>query len=75
MSEIRLKYEIDMLQGNINRMMVTDDLKEIANMYYYANSRLSTIYRENLDRVCKLIEEKKQQFIPPECNAEDLPFG
>lgn len=35
----------DMLQGNINRMMVTKDDKELRKMYEFAERRLQAIYR------------------------------
>lgn len=43
--------ECDMLQGNINRMMVTDSKEELYEMYYWANARLGTILRENRKRL------------------------
>lgn len=51
-----LKNEIDMLQGNINRMMISDDIKEIANMYYFATRRLSNVFKKRIDIVCKNCE-------------------
>ncbi len=56
MNKNELKSEIDMLQGNINRMMVSDDIEEISKMYYWANKRVSTIFMENIERV---IEEER----------------
>ncbi len=32
--------EYDMLKGNINRMFVTDDIKELARMHEFAKNRL-----------------------------------
>ena len=43
----------DMLQGNINRMMVTDDTEELLNMYMWAERRLHTIYKERLKEIQK----------------------
>ena len=43
----------DMLQGNINRMMVTDDEEELLNMYMWAERRLHTIYKERLNELQK----------------------
>lgn len=40
--------EVDMLQGNINRMMVTDDPKELLSMYMWAERRLQTIHKERV---------------------------
>lgn len=60
MSRDELRNEIDMLQGNINRMMVSDDIEEIGKMYYWANKRISTIYMENLDRAIREEEVRNQ---------------
>lgn len=46
--------EKDMLEGNINRMFVTDNIDELCNMYMFAKERLDTLFREN----CKRIIEK-----------------
>ena len=43
----------DMLQGNINRMMVTDDTEELLNMFMWAERRLHTIYKERLTELQK----------------------
>ena len=46
MTHKELMNEADMLQGNINRMMVTDDRDELARMYSFAFGRLRKIYEE-----------------------------
>ena len=46
MTRQELMIEADMLQGNINRMMVTKDPKEFMNMYEWAERRLQTIHIE-----------------------------
>ena len=48
MTRKELMIEADMLQGNINRMMVTKDSKELMSMYEWAERRLQTIYRERV---------------------------
>ena len=48
MTRQELMIEADMLQGNINRMMVTKDFKELSSMYQWAERRLQTIYRERV---------------------------
>jgi len=40
-----------MLQGNINRMMVSDDAEEINEMYCVAKRRLAVIHTKNTERV------------------------
>lgn len=42
--------ECDMLEGNINRMCVTDDLKELNSMFEFASRRLDAIFHYNLKR-------------------------
>ena len=48
MTKQELMNEADMLQGNINRMMVTDDPKELLSMYMWAERRLQTIHKERV---------------------------
>ena len=42
----KLSNEHDNLNGNINRMFVTDDYGEFEAMYSFAKSRLETLYAE-----------------------------
>ena len=46
-----LMIECDMLQGNINRMMVTNDHEELLTMFAYAHKRLGEIYWKNKKRI------------------------
>ena len=48
MTKHELMNKADMLQGNINRMMVTDDTEELLSMYMWAERRLKTIHKERL---------------------------
>ena len=41
----------DALKGSICRMCLTDNHKELGNMYYYAVQRLSDIYMVNYKRL------------------------
>ena len=43
--------ECDMLEGNINRMMVTSSEKELKEMYIVALHRLNTIYDGNIKKI------------------------
>lgn len=61
MTHEELIDEADMLKGNINRMMVTDDKNELINMYSFALRRLEKIYRE---RVYVLWEVESETDIP-----------
>lgn len=44
MTDQELLMECDALTGNINRMMVTDDPKELLAMYEWAERRLQRIH-------------------------------
>ena len=57
MTRQQLMNECDMLQGNINRMMVTDDPKDLFDNYEWACKRLSRIH---LERVKDLDEDKEE---------------
>lgn len=46
-----LMIECDMLQGNINRMMVTDDAEELLRMFAFAHKRLGKIFWANQIRI------------------------
>lgn len=48
MTREELMTEADMLQGNINRMMVTKDLKELISMHEWAERRLQVIHKERV---------------------------
>lgn len=41
----------DALKGNISRMCLTDNHKELSSEYYYAIQRLSDIYMVNYKRL------------------------
>jgi len=45
MTHKELMDEADMLKGNINRMMVTDDKDELLNTYSTALGRLEKIFK------------------------------
>lgn len=48
MTRQELMNQADMLQGNINRMMVTKDFEELSSMYQWVERRLQIIYRERV---------------------------
>lgn len=54
-----LMVECDMLEGNINRMMVTDDFKELDQMFTVALNRVITIRNKNMER---LIDKNKHKL-------------
>ena len=41
----------DMLNGNINRMFVSDNLTELCDMYAFAKERLESLFKENCKRI------------------------
>lgn len=51
MTRQQLMNECDMLQGNINRMMVTDDEEELLRMFAFAHKHLGNIFWENQIRI------------------------
>ena len=61
MTHKELMGEAEMLKGNINRMMVTDDNTELLTMYAFALERLGKIYRE---RTYVLWEIERETDVP-----------
>lgn len=59
MNRQELMNECDLLQGNINRMMVTNNQEELFQMFGYASMRLSNILAENRKRL--MIEESRKR--------------
>ena len=51
MTHEELMDEADMLNGIINRMMVTDDKDELLNMYTTALGRLEKIFEERVSEI------------------------
>ena len=50
MTNQELRNERDMLVGNINRIMITDDITELRSMYAFARDRLENIYNARMAR-------------------------
>lgn len=51
MTRQQLMNECDMLQGNINRMMFTNDEAELLRMFAFAHKHLGNIFWENQIRI------------------------
>lgn len=51
MDEIEVRYEYDMLLGNMNRMFLTDDVNELFQMYNFAKKRIERIYKYHCARL------------------------
>ena len=50
--DLRIIYnEKDMLEGNINRMCVTDDMDELLSMKNFAMKRIERIFQVNYERL------------------------
>ncbi len=54
----KLKIQKDMLEGNINRMFITDDMDEMDVMYETAVQRLNAIYEGNKKRLEEVMEHE-----------------
>jgi len=61
MTHKELMNEADMLEGNVNRMIVTDDNEELLRMYAFALERLGKIYRH---KAFELMEIERETDIP-----------
>ena len=55
-----IRNQADMLEGNINRIFVTDELEELERMYHFAQLRLDEIYEFHKDRLENVTKEKKR---------------
>ena len=54
-----IMIERDMLEGNINRMMVTHDHEELLTMFAYAHKRLGDLFWYNKKRInIEAVEEQ-----------------
>lgn len=51
MNETVVSEEYEMLQGNINRMFLTDDAAELVQMYEFARTRLERIHDYHVRRI------------------------
>lgn len=51
MTKTEAYNESDLLEGEINRMFVSDNRQEVLHMYNFARKRLERIYLYNLDRI------------------------
>lgn len=51
MNEIAVHNEYDMLLGEMNRMFLTDDVKELVTVYDFAKRRLDRIYEYHYARL------------------------
>jgi hypothetical protein len=54
-NKLELDNEVRMLQGNINRICVADNLDEICKMYVFALKRLEEIYKFNVGKIVENI--------------------
>ena len=51
MEQSKIKHEADMLEGNIARMVLTQDIKELESHYKYGKERLERIYKGKLQQL------------------------
>ncbi|MDV3427393.1 MAG: hypothetical protein LIR50_10055 [Bacillota bacterium] len=59
MTHKELMIEVDMLKGNINRMMVTKDPQELQKMHEIAEYRLYKIYKARVIELDKAEEDNE----------------
>lgn len=52
-----IHIEKDMLEGNINRMCVTDDMNELLSMKNFAIRRIERIFQVNYERLTESEDE------------------
>ena len=56
---MKLRQEInntrDMIDGELNRIMVTDDIEEIRGLTYYLFYNINDLIRKNQQRIAKLL--------------------
>lgn len=57
MLTMKLRQEInntrDMIDGNLNRIMITDDIEEIRRLTYYLFLDINDLIRKNQQRIAK----------------------
>lgn len=70
MSREELLIQIDLLKRNINRMMISDDIREIGEMYYQANKIVSMVFIENIERTIRE-EEIRNQILEEAAELEE----
>lgn len=58
MNDYELRREINLLEGNINRMYVTDDKEELDIMHEWAKKRLENIYYYRSEEINKTNKNK-----------------
>lgn len=57
MTHQELMIECDMLQGNVNRMMVTKDIRELVRMHEFAEMRLQKIHKWRVKELVAKMEK------------------
>ena len=60
MTRQELYDEIGMLNGNVNRMCVTDSIDELNSMKEWAEKRIQKLFKSNLSRITKNIGDSNE---------------
>lgn len=60
MTRQELYNEIGMLNGNVNRMCVTDSIDELNSMKEWAEKRIKKLFESNLSRINKNIGDSNE---------------
>lgn len=62
MTNREMYNERDLLEDNIDRMFLTDNIVELNAMESYARIRLQKIYKYNFDRLLKRNQEELEEL-------------
>ena len=66
MLTMKLRQEInntrDMIDGNLNRIMITDDIEEIRRLTYYLFLDINDLIRKNQQRIAKSLRCEESEI-------------
>ena len=64
---MKLRQEInntrDMIDGELNRIMVTDDIEEIRGLTYYLFCNINDLIRKNQQRIAKSLRGEENDWL------------
>lgn len=70
MTKDELINEVNILKNNIDKIMTSDDLLEIADMYDLATRKLSIVFWSNMERIRKR-EQIEEQILEESAELEE----
>lgn len=57
-----IRYERDLLEGNLNRMTLCDNVEELHTMVVFAHSRITNLLRLQIQRLMEIeLENEKKE--------------